>query len=61
MTYNELKKILKKNGCRLVRAGANHEMWFSPKTNKQFTVGRHKTQEVPTGTLKSIMKSAGIE
>ncbi|MCI6580557.1 MAG: type II toxin-antitoxin system HicA family toxin [Oscillospiraceae bacterium] len=61
MTYNELKKILKKNGFRLVREGANHEMWFSPKTNKQFTVGGHKTQEVPTGTLKSIMKSAGIE
>ena len=38
MTYNELKKILKKNGCRLVREGANHEMWFSTKTKKQFTV-----------------------
>ena len=29
MTYNELKKILKKNGCRLVREGANHEMFQS--------------------------------
>ena len=60
MTYSELKKILKKNDCYPVREGANHEIWYSPKTQKQFTIGRHQTQEIPTGTLKSIMKAAGI-
>ena len=61
MTYSELKKILKKNGCKLEREGTNHEMWYSPKTQKHFTVGRHKTQEVAAGTLRSIKKDAGIE
>lgn len=61
MTYSELKKLLKKNGCKLKYEGSNHEMWYSPKTKKSFTVGRHKTQEVATGTLKSIKKDAGIE
>ena len=61
MTYSELKKILKKNGCYPVKEGASHEIWFSSNTGKKFTVGRHNTQEIPTGTLKSIMKSAGID
>lgn len=61
MTYSEPKKILKKNGCSPIKEGANHEIWFSPKTGKKFTVGRHNTQEIPTGTLRSIMKSAGID
>lgn len=61
MRYSELKKLLKKNGCYIVREGANHEIWFSPKTNRHFTVGRHNNQEVATGTLKSIKKESGLE
>lgn len=61
MTYSELKKLLKKSGCKLEREGSNHEMWYSPKTGNHFTVGRHKTQEVAAGTLKSIKRDAGIE
>lgn len=56
----ELLKILKKNGCYLVRHGSNHDMWFSPITGQQFAVPRHK-DEIKTGTAKSILKSAGIE
>lgn len=58
--YSELEKILKDAGCEIVREGKSHTMWQSPKTEKRFTVPRHKTQDVPTGTYKSIMKSAGL-
>ncbi len=61
MKYSELKKLLRKNGCFLKREGSNHEQWFSPKTNKFFMVGRHNSQDVPTGTLKSIKNDSGIE
>lgn len=61
MKYSELKKLLKKNGCRVEQQGGRHEIWYSPKTGNLFSVGRHNTQDVPTGTLKSIMRSAGIE
>ena len=61
MTYSELKRLLKKHHCQLVREGANHEIWYSPKTNLTFTVARHNRQEIPKGTIKSIKKSAGIE
>ena len=61
MTYSELEKLLRKNGCQIRREGKGHTIWFSPQTGKQFTVGRHKTQEVPKGTLKSIKGAAGLE
>ena len=61
MKYSELKKLLKKNGCYLVREGANHEQWFSPKTGKTSSIGRHGSQEVKSGTLKSIKRDAGLE
>lgn len=61
MTYGELKRQLKKSGCWLLREGGNHEIWFSPITNKQFPVGRHNTEEIPRGTLLSIKKSAGLQ
>ena len=59
--YSELEKLLRKSGCRLHAEGANHEIWFSPITGKKFTLSRHKTEEVPAGTLKSIKRSAGLE
>ncbi len=61
MTYGELKRLLKKNGCIIIREGSNHEIWYSPITNEQFPIGRHTKEEVPKGTLQSIKKAAGLK
>lgn len=61
MTYSELKKLLKKNGCYFLREGGNHDIWYSPITNRQFPVGRHESQEVKRGTFQTIKKQAGIK
>ena len=61
MKISELKQLLKKNDCYLYREGSRHEIWISRRTGKKFQVGRHGSQEVPPGTLKSINHSAGIE
>ena len=61
MKTSELIKILKAAGCYLVRHGHNHDMWFSPVTRKKFTVARHPGQDVPIGTVESILKEAGIK
>lgn len=61
MNYGELKRELKKCGCYIIREGANHEIWFSPVTNKQFPIGRHTKEEVPIGTLNSIKRAAGLK
>ena len=54
MKYSELEKILKKAQCYVSKEGANHTLWYSPITGQTFPVSRHKTEEVPIGTLKSI-------
>ncbi len=60
MRYAELKRQMRGIKCRVVREGANHELWYSPVTGKTFPVSRHDGQEVPAGTLKSIQRDAGL-
>lgn len=60
MKYSELVKQLTEIKCRIVRSGREHDIWYSPVTDKKFTVPRHKTKDVPMGTLNSIRKSAGL-
>lgn len=62
MKYSELEKKLKKAGCYDTGKQANgHPVWFSPITNKRFKTSNHKSQEVKIGTLKSILKQAGLK
>ena len=61
MKYSELEKQLRGIGCIVEREGKRHRVWYSPLTGQHFVVGRHKTEDVPGGTLKSIRKSAGLE
>lgn len=61
MKYSELEKLLKKAGCTIHREGSNHTIWYSPITGKTFPVGRHRSEDVRPGTLKSIKRDAGLE
>lgn len=60
LKVSELIKLLKKNGCYLIRHGKKHDIWFSPITKKQFPVPRHPSQDIKSGTLSSIKDAAGI-
>lgn len=61
MTTAELIRLLKKNGCKLVRNGSNHDIYKSPITGNEFPVGRHASEEVKTPTLHTILRQAGIK
>ena len=61
MKVSELVKMLKKSGCTFVRSGAKHDEWYSPVTDRTFFIPRHKAKEIPSGTLSSIMKDAGLK
>ena len=60
MRYSELEKELRKIKCTVVREDRNHAIWYSPLTGKTFPVSRHKTEEIPNGTLRSIQRDAGL-
>lgn len=61
MSYSELERILKSAGCTVNREGKRHTIWYSPLTDQKFPVGRHKNEDVKSGTLKSILQAAGLK
>ena len=61
MKYSELYKELREAGCTIDHEGSNHTIWFSPITGQSFPVGRHKNEDVRTGTLNAIRKAAGLK
>ncbi|MBV8054709.1 MAG: type II toxin-antitoxin system HicA family toxin [Deltaproteobacteria bacterium] len=54
----ELKKLLREAGCYFVRQGkGDHEIWYSPISNRNFTVDNH----IPSRHLaNAVLKQAGI-
>lgn len=60
MKLSELLKLFSKNKIILVQHGKRHDIYQSPITGKRFPVPRH-AKEISVGTLKSIMKDAGLE
>ena len=62
MKYSELHRKLKKVGCYPTgKQVSGHPEWYSPITKRFFITSNHEKEEVATGTLKNIKKSAGIE
>ena len=62
MKVSELIKLLKKSGdCYFVEHGKEHDKWHSNNTGKDFRIPRHKSKEIPGGTLNAILKDAGID
>ena len=61
MNYRGLTKRLRAHGCEFVRfAAGSHEIWWNP-TNRRFTtIPRHGGKDLPTGTLRAILRDLGI-
>ncbi|MBU2444367.1 MAG: type II toxin-antitoxin system HicA family toxin [Bacteroidetes bacterium] len=58
MTKREIEKLLKKFGF-IKRTGGKHDIWIK-KGFPPIPVPRHK-KDIPIGTAKNILKSAGLE
>lgn len=61
MKVSEIVRMIRKIGCRKIREGTNHEVWFSPVTGKSFIIPRHYSQELAKGTENNIRKDAGLK
>ena len=62
MKYTELERKLRKIGCYDTGAQANeHPLWYSPKSGRIFKLSNHGVHEVPRGTLRQILKDAGLK
>lgn len=62
MKYTELHRKLRKYGCYPTgETIGGHPEWYSPITDRYFATSHHESQEVKIGTLKSILRDAGIK
>ncbi len=61
MKYNELFKILKKDGWFEVRQKGSHVIMQHPTKPEQLTVPDHAGKEVKIGLLNVILKQANIK
>jgi predicted RNA binding protein YcfA (HicA-like mRNA interferase family) len=60
-SYREIVRRLKKFGFEFYRqAAGSHEIWYCNSTNRYTTIPNHPG-DMPEGTLKAILKQAGIE
>jgi len=60
MKFNELRKKLEKDGWYIIRT-KKHHIYAHPTKPGEIPVGKHGNEEVPTGTLNSILKRAGLK
>lgn len=59
--YREIVKKLKRLGFQFHRqAAGSHEIWVNPETNRFTTIPNHPG-DMPEGTLRAILKQAGVE
>lgn len=59
--YSELFKILKKDGWYTIRQRGSHVIMKHPSKTGRLIVPFHGAKEVRYGTLKTILKLAGIK
>ena len=58
--YREIVKRLKEFGFQFDRqAAGSHEIWYNPISDRYTTIPNH-AGEMPEGTLRAILKQAGI-
>ncbi|MHB8763334.1 MAG: type II toxin-antitoxin system HicA family toxin [Deferrisomatales bacterium] len=58
--YREIVNRLKREGFEFDRqAAGSHEIWFNPTTHRYTTVPNHPG-DMPEGTLRAILKQAGV-
>ena len=59
--YREIIRILKRFGFEFYRqAAGSHEIWFNAATGKFTTIPNH-SGDMTEGTLRAILKQAGID
>lgn len=55
-----IKKLRKASFVFDRQAKGSHEIWYNPTTKRRTTIPNHPGVDIPKGTLKTIIKEAGL-
>jgi len=61
MNAVQVIRLLEKNGWVLKTQKGSHKQFVHPEKSGKITVASHGKKEIPPGTLKSILKQAGLK
>ena len=61
MKYREITKLIEQNGWYLVHQAGSHRQYKHPMKAGRVTIAGQSGKDVPEGTLKSILKQAGLD
>ena len=61
MKYRDLIKLLEQDGWYWKRTNGSHHIYKHPTKQGIVVIAYHGAKDVPEGTLKSILKQAGLE
>jgi predicted RNA binding protein YcfA (HicA-like mRNA interferase family) len=61
MKVGELIRFIENNGWVEVRQSGSHKIFKHPIKKGLLSIPFHKCKEIPTGTLISILKKAGLK
>ncbi len=60
--YREIVQRLRRRGFEFDRnAAGSHEIWYNPSTTHRYTTIPNHPGDMPEGTLRAILRQAGIE
>ena len=59
--YRDIVKLIEADGWYWKRSSGSHEIYKHPTKTGTVVVAYHGAKDIPEGTLKSILKQAGLE
>jgi predicted RNA binding protein YcfA (HicA-like mRNA interferase family) len=61
MKFNELVRLLERNGFELIKEKGSVRYYGKEGLDKLIRIDYHGSREVPTGTCDAILKAAGLK
>jgi predicted RNA binding protein YcfA (HicA-like mRNA interferase family) len=61
LKFNELVRLLEKNGFKVVKEKGSIRYYGKAGWERLIRVDYHGSKEVPTGTCNAILKAAGVK
>ena len=61
MKFNELVRLLERNGFELIKEKGSVRYYGKEGLNKLIRVDYHGSRGIPTGTCDAILKAAGLK
>jgi len=61
MKYREFTRLMRDDGWQLKEQEGSHQQWIHPVKPGKVTVAGHPNDEIPVGTLKAMLKQAGLK